>query len=373
MAGVTWEQVLAWRVRQQLLESPGEESAVDVVRRLAGVQAQVASAAELAIAVRQRTPRPDEVPRALWEGRTLVKTWAMRGTLHLLPADDAGAYLALVGAVRSWEKPSWQKAFGATPAEVSALAEAVAEALDGQVLTREELVDEVVRRTGSGHLAELMRSGWGTLLKPVAWQGYLCQGPPRGSRVTFTRPDSWSSRWRGVPEPQAAAPTVIRAYLRAHGPATIDAFDGWLTRGMSRKLMLRQWFADMGDELVEVDVAGEPAYALAADRDDLVTQQPTRVVRLLPGFDQYVLAAGTGAAHVVPPERRAEVSRTAGWISPVVLNRGRVAGVWKLENGSNQVEVTLFEKVTRAALTRETKRIAGILDRTLSLAILPPG
>jgi len=52
-------------------------------------------------------------------------------------------------------------------------------------------------------------------------------------------------------------------------------------------------------------------------------QQPTRVVRQLPGFDQYVLAAGTGAEHVVPPERRAEVSRTAGQISPVVLNRGR--------------------------------------------------
>jgi len=61
-------------------------------------------------------------------------------------------------------------------------------------------------------------------------------------------------------------------------------------------------------------VVGQPAYVLDVDLDDLVAQQPTRVVRLLPGFDQYVLAAGTGAEHVVPPERRAEVSRTAGQI-----------------------------------------------------------
>jgi hypothetical protein len=370
MASVTWEQVFAWRMRRQLLESPGGASAVEVVRRLAGVQAQVASAAELAVAVRQAPPQPGDLARALWEDRALIKTWAMRGTLHLLPADEAGAYLALVGAVRSWEKASWQKAFGATPAEVAALTEAVGEALDGRVLTREELVDDVVARTRSGHLAELMRSGWGTLLKPVAWQGYLCQGPMRGTRVTFTRPDGWSPLWREVPEPRAAAPTVVRAYLRAHGPATIEAFDGWLTRGMSRKPLLREWFADLGDELVEVDVAGRPAYLLAADLDDLVAQQPSRLVRLLPGFDQYVLAAGTGAAEVVPPERRAEVSRTAGWISPVVLNGGRVAGVWTLENGSDRVEVRLFEKVPRAALARETRRLADILGRRLSLVIL---
>jgi hypothetical protein len=369
MQSVTWEQVLAWRVRRQFLESPAQASVSDIVARLAGVQAQVASAAELAVAVRQSAPSPRAAERALWDDRTLVKTWAMRGTLHLLPAEDAGAYLALVGTVRFWERASWQKAFGATPAEVSALTEAVAETLDDRVLTREELVAEVVRRTGSAHLEQLLRSGWGTLLKPVAWQGYLCQGPSQGTRVTFTRPDSWSPAWRGVPEPGTAAPTVIRAYLRAHGPATIEAFDAWLTRGMSRKPLLRQWFQDLGDELETVDVEGERAYVLAADVDELAAQRPTRVVRLLPGFDQYVMGAGTGAARVVPPEHRAEVSRTAGWISPVVLARGRVAGVWTLDNGSDHVEVTLFEKVARGTLMAETKRLAAILGRRLSLVL----
>jgi hypothetical protein len=306
------------------------------------------------------------VAQALWEDRSLVKTWAMRGTLHLLPADDAGAYLSLVGALRFWERPSWQKAFGASPTEVTALTDAVAEALDGQVLTREELVAEVVRRTGSTHLEELMRSGWGTLLKPVAWQGYLCQGPSSGTRVTFTRPDRWSPAWRGVPAPEEAAPAVIRAYLRAHGPATIEAFDAWLTRGLSRKPTLRRWFGELGDELATVNVEDKPAYVLAADVDELAAQRPSRAVRLLPGFDQYVLGAGTGDAQVVAPERRAQVSRTAGWISPVVLAGGRVVGVWELADG--RVEVTLFQSIARSALTAEVKRLAAIVDRDLSLA-----
>jgi len=151
----------------------------------------------------------------------------------------------------------------------------------------------------------------------------------------------------------------------------MQAFDAWLTRGTSRKAMLRQWFTDMGDELATVDVEGESSYVLAADVDELLTQRPTRAVRLLPGFDQYVLGAGTGAERVVPPERRAEVSRTAGWISPVVLARGRVAGVWRLGNGSGRVEVRLFEKVARKALTAETARLAGILGRDLSLVMQP--
>jgi hypothetical protein len=75
---LTWDQVFAWRMRRQLLDPPGKVNVVDVVRRLGGVQAQVASSAELAVAVRQIEPQPGAVNRAL-VNRQLVKTWAMRG------------------------------------------------------------------------------------------------------------------------------------------------------------------------------------------------------------------------------------------------------------------------------------------------------
>jgi hypothetical protein len=100
---LTWDRVLAWRLRRQLLDPAGTSAAVDVARRLCGVQAQVASCAELAVAVRRSDGRPGGVERALAE-RTLMKTWAMRGTLHLLPADEVAAYLALLAAARTWER-----------------------------------------------------------------------------------------------------------------------------------------------------------------------------------------------------------------------------------------------------------------------------
>ncbi len=66
-----------------------------VVRRLCGVQAQVAFSAELGVRVRRRASRKGEVARSLSDGR-LIKTWAMRGTLHLLTPEDGGAFLALI-------------------------------------------------------------------------------------------------------------------------------------------------------------------------------------------------------------------------------------------------------------------------------------
>ncbi|WP_312882635.1 DNA glycosylase AlkZ-like family protein [Streptosporangium album] len=86
------------------------------------------------------TPRPGEVGGALWQERTLVKTWTARGTLHLVPADELASFTAVLGAFRNWEKGSWQRGHGVTAAEVAAILDAVPRALDGRVLTREELV-----------------------------------------------------------------------------------------------------------------------------------------------------------------------------------------------------------------------------------------
>src|SRR5438477_10958839 len=215
-AKISWKQALAWRMRRQLLDPVGDESAVGVVRRLCAVQAQVASFAELCVRVRRTRSKPGDVRRALREGR-IIKTWAMRGTLHLLTPEDAGAFLSLIAAGRSWERPSWQSYFGVTPKQLDALREVVREALGGKALTRGELIEAVIARRGYGHLGDALRSGWGTLLKPYAWQGDLCFGPSQGTRVTFTTPKIASSRWAGVPGPGGAAPVEIGAYMRAYG------------------------------------------------------------------------------------------------------------------------------------------------------------
>ncbi len=362
---VSWRQALGWRMDRQLLDPVGGLPIAAVVRRLGGVQAQVASSAELAIRVRRQASRPGEVGRALADGR-LIKTWAMRGALHLLTPEDGGAFLSLMAAGRSWERPSWQRYFGLTPQIMGRMRPAVREALGDTTLSREELVAAVTSQRGLGHLAEGLRSGWGTLLKPLAWQGDLCFGPSRGGRATFMRPDVASSRWGGLPDPDDAAPIAIATYLGAYGPASAEAFGQWLSGGYFGRRQLRTWVDRLGELLVEVEVDGIRAFVLATDLDALAAATPASAVRLLPGFDQYVLGPGTADGHVVPAARRAAVSRQSGWISPVVLARGVVAGTW--ERDGDQVRVAWFGeagRMPRKALETEVARIATLLDRDL--------
>ncbi|MFI8257893.1 winged helix DNA-binding domain-containing protein [Streptomyces filamentosus] len=356
---VGWGQVFAWRMRRQLLEPLGEAGASEIVGRLCGVQAQVWSVAGLNVALRQAKPEPGGVDRDV-DGRSLMKTWAMRGTLHLLRPRDARACLSLMANTGSWLKPSWTRAAGVTPAQIDELTEEVAEILDGAVLTRDELVARLVAHRRFAGMERVLRSGWGSVLKPLAWRGVLCHGPNQGNRVTFTGPPSrFGAAWGPMPEPDEAAPEVIAAYLGAYGPATPDAFDRWLSLNATSRPQLRRWFADMGDRLTEVDVEGRKALILTEHADELAGTAPCEGIRLLGGFDQYVLGPGTRDEAVLAQEHRAAVSRAAGWISPVVLREGRIVGVWEVLG--RELVVTPFPGTARLplrALEREAGRVA---------------
>jgi hypothetical protein len=63
------------------------ESLVDAVRAVCGVQGQLSPAMMLALRARVSDLTLPDVEKAISENRSLVRTWAMRGTLHLSSAD----------------------------------------------------------------------------------------------------------------------------------------------------------------------------------------------------------------------------------------------------------------------------------------------
>lgn len=361
MTDLTWSQALAWRMRRHLLDPVGTESVEGVVRRLGAVQAQVAASAELAVRLRRRRSRPCEVARALAEGR-LIKAWVMRGAVHLLTPEDGGAYLALMAASRMWELPSWQSYYGMTPRHWELLRVAAREALADGPLTRQELGAAVTARPKLRHLGFAFAEHWFTFLKPLFWQGDLSFGPTRDGRPTFQRLDG-NPRWTGLPEPDEAGTRVVESYFRAYGPATIDNVRYWTGAGQKRA---QSWIAGLGDRLAAVEIDGERAHVLREDLRELAATPTTTAVRLLPGFDQWVLGPGTADGHVVPPARRTLVSRQA----PIVVVGGVVSGTWALTD--DHVTVAWFAEVgplPRRALAEEVARLAVILDRQLELTI----
>ena len=345
-----------------------------VVNRLCGLHAQVMSSAELTVWARVEDLDRRAVQTALWEDRTLVKTWAMRGTLHLLPAGELPLWHAALSTNRRYlNSASWQKYFGITLEELDRLTEAVATALDGRVMTREELMKEVGRLTGSTSFGDkIAQSSWGTILKPAAFSGRLCFGPSLGQRVQFTRPDTWLGAAQPAVDPQAAAAAITRRFLAAYGPATYHDLARWWG-GNNSVSTARQWLASLGEEVSPVEVDGTQAWMLAGDAREVLELPTTRSVRLLPGFDQYVVAASHHAERLLPGDFRGRVYRPQGWISPILLVNGLMQGAWRHEIRGSRVEVVIepFVKApvwVRGAAGQEAERLASFLGGALSLA-----
>jgi hypothetical protein len=364
---LSWSQALAWRLRQHLLDPIGTQPVAEVVRRLGAVPATPEASAELAIRLRRQRSHAGEVARAVAEGR-IIKTFAFRGAVHLMTPEDAAAYLSLRAASRMWELPSWQSFYGVMPGDWELLRATVREALADGPLTRDELGAAVTAEPRFRHLGFAFADNARTFLKPLCWQGVMSFGPPRDGRTTFQGLDQ-NARWAGLLELDKAGRHAVESYLRAYGPATADHLRYWLAEGLGAgRKRVEAWIASMLDRLSQVDVDGERAYLLREDLEALESTRPAGAVRLLPGYDQWVLGPGTADAHVVPPARRTLVTRQAA----LVVSGGVVSGTWVLAD--DRLVVDWFPEagqLPQRALEAEAARLGTILDRRLHLTAEP--
>jgi len=361
-ADLTWAQVHQFRLARHHLLSPAPKNdLVRVIGDIGGVQAQVMSAAEMQAAVRVRC-KVEDVRTSLWNDKTIVKTWLMRATLHLVPAADLPIYTAAMGSYGIRNTNAWLKWMQITEPELTTIVDAIGEVLDGQALTREELIASV----GKGRPERIqlaLKSGWGGLLKPVARRGLLCFGPSRGQNVTFVRPEQWLGTWREA-DPETALAELARRYLRAYGPATKNDFVRWW--GQWPGVGNTAWAA-LAEELAPVSVEGQRMDILAADLDRLTSMKAEPSVRLLPSFDPYLMGHAK-RDHIVAVEHGSRVSRTAGWISAVVLSEGRVVATWthEVKKGTLAMRVDPLRKLAPATL-KEVRLQADALAEALGL------
>ena len=366
MQQLTWRQVAALRMhRQHLLRPTPRTRLEDVVRSHVAIQAQVMSSAELALRARVRGLRRDDVRTALWTDRTLVKTWAMRGTLHLVAADELPELVRALGTRLNWQSAVWLRYFEVTKEEMIALQDAIGEILSDEPMTRQELADALAARLDDPAFAERVTGSWGTFLKPAAGRGRLIFGPDRGRNVTFVHPAAWLGTT--MPEPADEGMDVV---TMRHLAAFPGASKGELARwwGVATSVLTRS-LKRLGDEVVLVDLEGTKAYVRAADLDELVATEPLpdSTVRLLGGFDPYTLSLQKEAESLLPLARRPLVSRTAGWISAVLLSGGAVAGTWTHAVKPKAIEIELapwrrLTKAERATVESEAQAIGAFLE-----------
>ena len=350
----TSEQIHAFRLRRHHLLDQSAKDLVTICRDVCGVQAQIMSAAQLQLWARNHAITPAAVNDALWKTRTLVKTSLMRQTLHLVPADEFPLYIAAHRSARAKAVLSIMARCKITQDEADALSALILEELKAGPAPR-AAITAAVRPKVSKRLRVWMDKVWSIVRLPVI-EGLVCYGPGEGNQATFIRTEHWLPAQPKVDAVQAQK-ELFRKYLRAYGPATLHDFAHWSLISMAEVRALRP--------LLDSEIAEHNELLLL--REDMKTLQATSPepdsVHLLPYFDVYLLAHRF-KEHFLDTRFYKRVYRNQGWISPVVLINGEIAGVWsyKLSRKTLEIEIELFARVDSRARKQIKDRAAELAD-----------
>ena len=317
----TLRDIALMRLVAQGLAGPPAPDAAGAVRELTAAQAQDLPGAVTSVALRTAGRRREDVLRALDDG-AVVRSWPMRGTLHLVLAEDLPWMLELLASRVLPTLSRRRTELGLTDSDAECARELVTGALSGgRRLSRAGLMAAIA----DGGIATTGQRGY-HLLAFLAHTGTLCLGPTDGAEQQFVLLDEWIRAPRRLEREEALAELALR-YFRGHGPATVPDLVRWAG---STVRDVRTGLAAAGHRLTRLRV-GDTEYVLdpglpdrlAACRDD------ARAVRLLPGFDEFVLGYADRSTILAPEFAERIVPGGNGVFRPTVVSDGRIAGTWR--------------------------------------------
>ena len=286
------------------------------------------------IALRTVSGSVDEVRAAFDEGR-LVRSWPMRGTLHVVAAEDL-AWMLPLGTPRPLAAAAQRRGgLGLTDATIERAGEVAAEVLrGGGRRTRAELI----ACWAEAGLDLASSRGYHTLAV-LCQRGLLVQGPfadPRDTEQTGEHADRGArpsakeqafvllDEW--VPEPrrlgrEEALAEWARRFFRSHGPADRKDLARWT--GIPAADVTTA-IDGARDDLVETD--GRLHDPATPDR--LAAADDPGAELLLPGFDEFVLGYAD-RSQVLDPEHADRICPgNNGIFRPTIVRDGQVVGTW---------------------------------------------
>ena len=361
----SWERVVGRRLaRHHLLAPAPPDRMVDVAGEICGVHCQVGASAEIMLGTRVAGITRQDVRAALWEQRTLVKTVALRGTIHLLPASEVPTWMAANRLRMPAEARRLAKA-GLDAQRLAAVVEAISAAVGPEPITRPELERELEARAGSWAVAKNAGwmgsyANWPMALGWAASLGRVCYGPGHGGSVTFVRLADWSG-WREE-DPVAAGLVVLRRFLSAYGPSTAAEFARWFA---TEPAIAKRLFDELSPELTAVDVEGGQRWLLKADVE--AAEAAPDSVHLLPHFDVYTVGSHPRDQLIPRGSPVAVVSPGTAAGFAVLLVGGRVGGVWERKPKGKRLLVRVdahqaLKRGQRDAVAEAAERVAEVLE-----------
>jgi len=299
------QQAITFALTRQHLATPAERP-LEVVRRLVAIQAQYAASVPIVLWARCVSLAQDWLKNALSETKALVKTWCLRGSVHVLASADLAMMAQAVGRQQLGKHEYFMKTRrGIDEQAIQHLNKSILRALARRPLSRSELHKAVPE------VADIPGASWGLDVKALAFLGELVFADANGIESRFARRDVWLPEFAwALPSQEEAQRELLLRYLSAYGPATRQDFAHW--SGLKMKVA-QAIFEACARDLIPVEVAGwrGDCYVRREDEPLLKTCEEPAAVKLLPKFDP-LLMAYTEKTRFIAEEHLARVYRPAG-------------------------------------------------------------
>jgi len=311
-------------------QSETVDALAQVGRRFLAMQGQDFAAARWALGQRVPGATHSDV-RAVLDSGLLVRSWPMRGTLHVVPGEDIGWVQDLTAErVTGASAQRRRNQLGLDLSVIEQAREIAVEVLEGhRALSRDELV-----AVWQDRLPELRAEWKYHLVWFLAQTGTLCLGPMLDDREqALVLVDEW------VPEPrrldrEEALVELARRYVQSHGAVTLKDFVWWT--GLPQR-DLKLGLAGLGDAVTTVRGEDGADYHVDAEALETVPDVPAEGeggaphVLLLPAFDEYLLGYGDRSATLDPAHAPQVCPGGNGVFRPTVVVDGVTLGTWKRE------------------------------------------
>ncbi len=330
---------------------------LDVVSHMHALQGQDLGQSLWAVGARALGVTRSDV-RAAFDRAEFVRSWPMRGTLHVLRADTLRTLLSLTAGRTLRGLTRRARELGIDDALVGRARDLTIAALQGgRSLDR----DGVFARWRDAGIDPTAGRGYHLLLH-LSQQGLVAWGPTGRVGQELVLLDEWAPATEPVPDHDEALRRTLVGYLRGRGPSTEADAAHWTKLPLGE---VRRARAAAGDAIEDL---GDGLLALA-DRPDPDLAQLTRA-HLLPGFDEYLLGYADRRGHLAAEHAHRVVPGANGMFLAMVVHRGRVVGTWRTTERTRDLRLTVtpFEPLSGAA-TRAVDAAAGHVGRFLELPV----
>lgn len=368
MLNLSWSEARRLRVHAQGL---GADRATDVesaVRAAGAIQAQDRLGMLLGVGTRSVGLTAADVDHARNEERSVVRSWFMRGTLHLVPASDFRWMLGLLGEKMDAKALKRRADLGISPEDhARVLAFFRTHLTGGRSILRSEI-------TGALESAGMPAAGQAPrhLLRTASMLGVICFGADIDGEETHVLIDEWLTD-PGL-EPENPAAELARRYFAAYGPATAADFRWWTGLPAADT---RRGFESVAGELAEVSVEGATMWMTpgAAERSEQVLAAPGHRARVVGPFDPYLLGYAKRELGVAGSLLK-RINAGGGMIRSCVLIDGRLVGTWDRKRRARGLAatVTAFETLSdddQTQLDAEFAEIGRFLDTEINWSLVP--